>query len=518
MVFFGGLGTTQGQAPTPLNYGTTQMQPPQQGFGPQHFQPVQQILLLAKSSDPQKPPQPAAYSTRWEDLHPESQRILLQIEEKIIEYRDESVRLEQCQRLQDSPSMKNDFQEEIGRIAQDLASLQSSFVGEEASLQPLLAICQQLTQFTEYAMRVMFTIYERYPSLKPGNQLSPPLPTPGTMGAMFIASSTETSGPRGPSNTLSPFTIGISPRPDPFLEHSVGRMEAKYTDCQQMVEELEKVLRPFARNRGIESDTGDSSLAEVLPNALQNLHQFFVHVAAKVESLHVLVESARSAFLAQRRRQGNTRDPFVEADRREAAKKEAASKALSRGLPQPSQPSQQTLQVTSAGTAPVPLGPSPARGTTSPGFSLFGSAPSAIVGTTPTVGLSSGAPSGSSLLGTPPSTSQFGGGASLFGSFPAGGAASGSSLFGASSGTTSIFGAGSTPAFGTPTPSGNAFGGFGQTAAGTFGNPTPSPATGCTFGGYSPSFGGVATQAPGQFGFNNTPSATKPKPRTNRRK
>ncbi|KAF9600720.1 hypothetical protein IFM89_011407 [Coptis chinensis] len=75
----------------------------------------------------------------------------------------------------------------------------------------------------------------------------------------------------------------------------------------------------------------DSSLLQSLPKVMSNVHDFFVHVAAKVESLHQYIESMKTAYLADQRRKGDANDPFLEAGRRELAKQ----KSLRREFIQP---------------------------------------------------------------------------------------------------------------------------------------------------------------------------------------
>uniref|UniRef100_A0A453IV14 Uncharacterized protein n=2 Tax=Aegilops tauschii subsp. strangulata TaxID=200361 RepID=A0A453IV14_AEGTS len=48
----------------------------------------------------------AGYMTKWEELHPVSQHLLLQIEEKIRNERHACEQVEQCKRLSD-PSVSN---------------------------------------------------------------------------------------------------------------------------------------------------------------------------------------------------------------------------------------------------------------------------------------------------------------------------------------------------------------------------------------------------------------------------
>ncbi|KAE8690302.1 VAMP721 protein [Hibiscus syriacus] len=59
-------------------------------------------------------------------------------------------------------------------------------------------------------------------------------------------------------------------------------------------------------------------------HGISNVHDFFVHVAAKVEIIHQYIQSMKTTYLADHRGRGDVNDPFLEADRRETAKQEAA--------------------------------------------------------------------------------------------------------------------------------------------------------------------------------------------------
>nr|TKS13570.1 nuclear pore complex protein NUP58 isoform X3 [Populus alba] len=169
----------------------------------------------------------------------------------------------------------------------------------------------------------------------------------------------------------------------------------------------------------------------------------------------------KTAYLVDQRRRGDGNDPFLEADRRERARKEAAAKRAhpTLHLPSNSQPStqgagfvcklgnffqHQTAPQISTATAPAPAPSGNA-------FSLFN---------TPSVPSSS---MSSSLFATPttsaPVSTLFGSAAtpSLFGSASqAFGASSSAPALGSAS-TPSLFGS-TTPAFGTVAGSGTSFG------------------------------------------------------------
>ncbi|PSR88006.1 Nuclear pore complex protein [Actinidia chinensis var. chinensis] len=186
---------------------------------------------------------------------------------------------------------------------------------------------------------------------------------------------------------------------------------------------------------------------------MSNVHDFFVHVAAKVESIHQDIESMKTAYLAHQRHRGDVNDPF---DLRETAKREAAARRVhpTLHLPAISQPSTQVAGLFASSTMP---GASSAPHT------------SAAVVTSSSTG------SGSSLFGTPSAATSS---SSLF-STPIASAPT-SSLFGASGASpqTPLFGA-STPSFSTTASL------FGSTPAGVSPFSTPFASGAATGSGAS---------------------------------
>lgn len=181
----------------------------------------------------------------------------------------------------------------------------------------------------------------------------------------------------------------------------------------------------------------------------------------KVESIHQYIGSMKSAYLADQRRRGDGNDPFLEADRRQTARQEAAAKRVhpTLHLPPVSQPSTQvaglfaTSATPGASTAPQTSGAIVSASSGS-GLSLFGTPSSAPSMSASSLFATPSTPAPVSSLfgaaGASPQTPHFGSSsASLFGS------ASTSSLFGSSAPSL-----GSTPAvggalFSTPFASGS---------------------------------------------------------------
>lgn len=158
----------------------------------------------------------------------------------------------------------------------------------------------------------------------------------------------------------------------------------------------------------------------------------------QVESIHQYIESMKTAYLADQRRRGDESDPFLEADRRETAKQEAAAKRVhpTLHLPAISQPSTQVAGLISSSAAP---GGSVTQQTSTAVSSASAGSGSSLFAT-PSVAASS-----SSLFTTPTMSAPV---SSLFGTS---GASPQTSLFGTLSTSTPAF---STPLFGSTPASG----------------------------------------------------------------
>ncbi|XP_077215241.1 hydroxyproline-rich glycoprotein family protein [Tasmannia lanceolata] len=456
-----------------------QQQQQQQQQIQQQQQPQQQQQMYIFTADKS----PASYATKWADLHPDSQKILLQIEERILEYRDESGRLDQCSRLYDSSISNDGFELDANHIVQELGGISTAMEREKILLQELMTVVNEMMRNTEVAVRSFMILRPRFLHSNMATQ-NVTAPTQN-FGAATVSNQTS----QLVSNSIIPvydFYTGIPKRPSPFLEHTVARFEKYLAECRQWIEELEQLL---LSDNAENSSSSDLSLLQSLPKVMSNVHDFFVHVAAKVESLHQYIESMKTAYLADQRRRGDGNDPFLEADRRETAKQEAAARRVhpTLHLPAISQPSTQVAGLFASSATPatssVPqpsVGPSPAM--SGSGFSLFGTPQSALSAST----------ASSFLFSTPTSSTQS------------------STLFGTSafSPQSSLFGSASTSLFGsTQTPS--SFGASTQAFAST-------PAIGSSPLFSTPSFvSGAATGSGASFG--PVSKSAKPKSRTSRR-
>ncbi|GLT75257.1 hypothetical protein SLA2020_469930 [Shorea laevis] len=426
---------------------TQQQQQPQ----PQP-QPQQQLFLFTNDKAP------ANYSTKWADLHPDSQKFLLQIEEKILEYRDESQRLDQCSRLYDSSVSNEVFELDAGHTVQEIGGISTAMERQRALLQELMTAVKDMLRNAEVAVHSFMMIRPRFlhPNTGGASNASAPSQASG-------ATATPGSGAQLTANSIVPvsdFYRGIPKKPSPFLRHTIDRFEKYLAECRQWIEELEQLLHLDADRNSINKGY---SLLQSLPKVMSNVHNFLVHVAAKVESIHQYIKSMKTAYLADQRQHGDGNDPFLAADRRETAKQEAAAKRVHPTLHLPTN-SQLSTHVAglfaSSATPGMTTAPQTSAATTAAssgsGLSLLStpssaSAPSmSSLFTTPTTSVAqpslfSPSPSSGSLLGSASTPSLFVStaptfsapgyaGASLFSTpFASGGATGSGASFGAAS-------------------------------------------------------------------------------------
>ncbi|XP_038971663.1 nuclear pore complex protein NUP58 isoform X1 [Phoenix dactylifera] len=434
--------------------------------------PSQQLLLFTVDRSP------AGYNTKWEDLHPDSQKLLLRIEERILEYKYESQRLEQCSRLYDSSVSSDSFEFDASRILQELGGITTAIEREKVSVQELMKNVNDMMWHTEFAVRSYMMLRPRF--LRQNVPAASGVgPTSQTVGVAVTSGQTS----QLMTSSISPsfdFYSGIPKRPSLFMHHTAARFEKYLTECCQWIEELEQLLL-------MDTDKATSSSLEALPTVMSNVHDYFIHVAAKVESLHQYIESMKMAYLADQRRRGDGNDPFIEANRREAAKQEAAARRVHPTLhlaANSAQPATQAAGIFASSAVSLSSAPQLSSGTTavssSGGFSTYSALPA------PSTSASS-----SFLFSTPTASVPS---STLFGSS---GFTPQSTPFGTAS-STPLFGSAQTPSgFGTSTPS------FAST-----------PAAVSLFG--PPSYG---TGAPAGSGasFGAASKSSRPKSRTARR-
>nr|XP_019702673.1 nuclear pore complex protein NUP58 [Elaeis guineensis]XP_019702674.1 nuclear pore complex protein NUP58 [Elaeis guineensis] len=287
------------QQQRPSIFQTSQPQPQQQNVQfqqQQHAALLQQQLMLFTEDG-----SPTSYNTRFVDLRRDSQKLLLRIEELILENRADSERLDQCIRLYDSSVSGDSFEFDASRILQELGGITTA-IEREVSVQDLMKKVNDMMCHMEFAIHSYMMLRPRF--------LRPNVPA-----AAGIGSASQTVGAAGTSgqtnqlmtSSISPifeFYSGIPTRPSKFVHHTAARFEKYMTECCQQIEELEQLVL-------MDTDKTSSNSLEALPKVMSNIHDYFIHVAAEVENLHRYVESMKMAYLADRRRWGDGNDPFL---------------------------------------------------------------------------------------------------------------------------------------------------------------------------------------------------------------
>ncbi|CAN6303416.1 unnamed protein product [Urochloa humidicola] len=247
----------------------------------------------------------AGYETKWEELHAVSQRLLLQIENNIREYRDDSERLDACSRLDDLSPFSFEF--DAAQITQEVVSVSTLMNREKVSIESLMTVIKEIMMNTDFAIRSYAKLRPRFVHLSAG-----------------IANHSESSGAQTDFSQL----LAMAPsfhcynsatrRPSPFLQHTVARFEDHLGECCKWILELEQLVQ-------MKNDKTFAESLESLSKVLSNAHDYLIHVASKTEHIHQGVETMKTQYLNDRRCRGDLSNPFLKANRREEAKQEATA-------------------------------------------------------------------------------------------------------------------------------------------------------------------------------------------------
>jgi hypothetical protein len=431
----GGFGMFGAAAPAAGAFGTQQTHA--------QTQPQQSVGFLTKDG------RPAVYTTKWDELHPSTQEELKQRETLYREARNKCRVLDGNERLKDSVALQKTLEEEASSLSTSLRGLANQLEADKEELSILGQDVRGMLEDTEIAVGTFCRAKLRQENAEYAN-LPPVLP-------------------------------------DEYLKKTALRLETTAAQYQRLVEQLEEVLAPAGN--GTLTPTPQAMMA-----IMANLHDFFLHVGSKVEALHSRTASAKDAHMKARKAVGDYRDPFDEADRKEAAKREAAMiKAPVMPVAAPAAPP----AFTGLGTAPAGALPTASL---FPGGGLMGastfdtlgaaSAPAPAAG-----GFGLAAPAAGGMFGAaaPATRGLFGAAAPAAGGFGLAAPAVGG-----------MFGAASAPApaaggFGLAAPAAGGMFGAAAPAAGGFG--LPAPAAGGTFGAAAPAAGGFGPAPPAAGGI-----------------
>ncbi|GAX73969.1 hypothetical protein CEUSTIGMA_g1419.t1 [Chlamydomonas eustigma] len=233
------------------------------------------------------------YSTRYDDLPPDSQKDLQEIQREIGSYREDCEKLDRDQRLHDSVYMKKSLEDETNSLKQSLQGMLNSIQTDDEGLINFREKVLTLMRNTEHAVRT----YQRTKLWRDAPQQY--------KGQMMP--------PQVQELLSSPVLL-----PSPYLTLAIQGFQQTLENYQQVISELEQAL---PSNGGSllaalgAPGTSEASILQALPVVISHMHDYFVHVAAKLEKLHQEVQHYKDVYVSQRRSEGDYSDPFAETRR-----------------------------------------------------------------------------------------------------------------------------------------------------------------------------------------------------------
>lgn len=144
---------------------------------------------------------------------------------------------------------------------------------QKAVLHELMVTAKDMLRNAEIAVRSFMMLQPRFTHSLSGGGSQPSQ----AQGANQALASSGQQQAVASIVQVSDFYRGVPKKPSVFLQQTVARFEKYLGECRQFVEELEQLL-------AMDSDkySRHASLLESLPKVMSNVHDFFIHVAAKV--------------------------------------------------------------------------------------------------------------------------------------------------------------------------------------------------------------------------------------------
>lgn len=161
-------------------------------------------------------------------------------------------------------------------ICQELGGVSTAMERQKALLHELMAVVKDMLRNTEVAIRSFMMLRPRFLHPNAGGALNATAPSQAPGTAVPTGSSSQMT-----ATSIVPvfdFYSGVPRKPSPFLQQTVARFEKYLGECRQWIEELEQLVLGSERS----SSNLGSSLLQSLPKVMSNVHDFFLHVAAKV--------------------------------------------------------------------------------------------------------------------------------------------------------------------------------------------------------------------------------------------
>eukprot|EP00798_Chlamydomonas_sp_ICE-L_P019952 gene19952-26660_t len=198
------------------------------------------------------------------DSHSLQLKVLADIQKEISSYREDIEKLDRDDRLHNSTAMKKSMEEETNTLKQSLQGMLNSVKVNDEALGDFREKVLKLLHCTEYAVRTYqrAKLWRDAPTMFKG-QIMPP-------AVQELLS--------------SPVIL-----PSPYLEQAVSGFHLALEAYQKCIQELEHALLPQGSDFMLDQYSGD--LTHSLPLVISHMHDYFVHVAAKLEKLQGQVGS-----------------------------------------------------------------------------------------------------------------------------------------------------------------------------------------------------------------------------------
>ncbi|KAL4432787.1 hypothetical protein ABPG77_008113 [Micractinium sp. CCAP 211/92] len=258
--------------------------------------PAQQQAVTALAT---KDGRPITHTSKWDDLSPQTQQYLTELEKVVVQYREDCRQLDADPRLAPAAGsgaagareQQEEMQGQARGLSQAISALGSAVKADVEQVGALREAVLHLVRSTDTALHT----FKRSHAWREAAKASAP----------------------APSHT--PDLAGPPVLPSHFLREAIAGFLERLRQHRAAVAELEAALvgsgaAGYAPRRGSQAVDG----LQALQGALTNVHDCLIHTAARLQALDDRVSAAREAYLARQRAAGNTRDPFAEEERRQA--------------------------------------------------------------------------------------------------------------------------------------------------------------------------------------------------------
>jgi hypothetical protein len=258
---------------------------------------------------------PLTHSTKWDDLSPQAQQYLMELEKVISACREECRQLDGEERLQQTAGSRSGLEETVRALSQSVTALSVRVRADTEETENLREMVVHLLHHTEGSLHT----YKRTHAWREAARSTPGQPLPTHVVEQL-------GGP-----------IAL---PSKFLLETVSSLHERLRAHQHAAGELEAALhrngygRSSSGNQSIPADSDAGAALSSLQSSIANLHDCLMRAAAKLQMLDDRLSRAKANKLAEVRQQSGgayVTDPFEEAERHDKSRqREAAAKGVYR--------------------------------------------------------------------------------------------------------------------------------------------------------------------------------------------